>query len=353
MRILYTSEYKGDKICGVLTRVRNESEWMREQGNEIHIICAEDFGPRFRISDNTSIWNFGKLKKYILELKPDIIVCNTYRHLETHTCLNAAKELGIPYVLVTHASFLEKGVRGKALSAATWLYDMIFTRINDFDAVIGISHWEMPYLWDLGVSINKFWYLPNALPDELFQMASPQASHDKILFLGRIVPIKDIPTLLKALSLLKNDKYKLTLAGPVEEDYKEYLDLLYKPINWTGAVDFKKKVELLNSNDIFILPSKREGMPQALLEAMAMGHIVISSRNQGALEIIKHGQNGFLFNIGDEVDLHKQLCQINILTKDELMRISDNALTTAKQFAASKIYPQTEKIYKDLINERH
>lgn len=363
MKILYTSEYKGDKICGVLTRVNNESEWMQKRGYGAYILSAEDFGPLVRISDNTSLWNLRQLKKEIIDSEPDIIVCNTYRHLETHTCLNAAKKLKIPCVLVTHAPFLESGVRGKVLSAATWLYDRFFSRVNEFSAIIGISRWEIPYLCDLGVKANKFHYIPNALPDELFKnqksLKPLNKSKLKLLFLGRIVPIKDIPTLLKAISLFNSNNIELTIAGPFK---KEYRDFLVDGVDKLGIQDktcfvgsinsLKDKIDIINEHDILVLPSKREGMPQTLLEAMALGKIVISSRNQGALEIIKQGQNGFLFNIGDPEDLYKQLCYINNLNEEELKKISKAAIETASLFSANRIYPQTEKIYLSLISNK-
>jgi glycosyltransferase involved in cell wall biosynthesis len=383
MKILYTSEYSGNNICGVYSRVKDEAEYMHSKGHEVFIFSTNinksggylpdyewmdesmhcfRFKPMFRLSENASWWAGGKFRETLLKIKPDIIICNTYRHLETSVCLDLSKKLGIPCVLVTHAPFLEPGIRGKVLSAATWLYDRLFCRINEFNGVFSISRWEKPYLEKLGLWLPPC-YVPNALPDELFKKynicsknITPKTS---ILFLGRIAPIKDIPTLLKALELAETP-YKLTLAGPFDKEYRDKLVMMMEVLGiqkqtcFTGSIDnMADKIELLDSNDIFVLPSLREGMPIALLEAMARGKIVISSRNQGAKEIISHGENGFLFEIRSPESLHMQLCQIESLTTKELQKISESAIRTAEQFKASKIYPETEKIYLSLIsNER-
>jgi len=375
MKILYTTEYSGPNICGVWTRVKNEIEYMAKQGHQIIIFSTDinkdggsllpyermaenihvyRFKPMFRLSENASWWANGDFKEKIKALSPDIIICNTYRHLETSVCLDIAEKLNIPCCLVTHAPFLESGVRSKALSVATWLYDRLFCRLNQFSKIFAISKWEIPYLLNLGAKNEKIIYVPNALPNKLLESDNKAYQKgNKLLFLGRITPIKDIPTLLNALSLGSSEKRHITLAGPIDKEYKKKLNQMYKHIDWHEPIyDIDEKIKLIEQHDIFILPSKREGMPQALLEAMARGKIIISSRNQGALEIV-NGTNGFLFDIGNPEQLYKQLCQINSMTEEELQRISESARQTAMEFAASKIYPRTEEIYLSLISNKN
>jgi glycosyltransferase involved in cell wall biosynthesis len=363
MKILYTTEYKGNKIDGVWTRVRNESEWMKKHGHEVFICAAEDCRPKYRLSDNASVWDFKKLRKIIWNYHPDIIICNTYRHLETNECVLIAKAMNIPCILVTHAPFLESGIRNKLLSFATKIYDKIFGLEGyscDFSKIFAISNWEMPYLHKLGADKSRIQYVPNAIPDELFTACVNEKrmqTKTKLLFLGRVAPVKDIPTLLKAMSLLDKDKYSLTIAGPFEKEYRDFLvqgmkelGILDYDISFIGSIDnLKDKIELIDKHNIFVLPSLREGMPQTLLEFMARGKIVISSRNQGALEIIKDGNNGLLFDIGNEKQLAEKISMTEDLSYSDLDFISSNARKTAEQFKASKIYPETEKIYLSLL----
>jgi glycosyltransferase involved in cell wall biosynthesis len=56
----------------------------------------------------------------------------------------------------------------------------------------------------------------------------------------------------------------------------------------------------LRSSDIFIFPSRREGMPNALLEAAASGLACVASRIGGSVDIVRDGESGFLFDVDDE-----------------------------------------------------
>jgi galacturonosyltransferase len=374
MRLLYTTEYSGPNICGVWNRVKAEGRWMHAQGHEVFIFSTNinknggrlphyewmdesmhcfRFKPMFRLSENASWWAGGRFKEYLLKIKPDIIICNTYRHLETTEALDISKRLNIPCVLVTHAPFLKPGIRSRGLSIAAWLYDKLCCRLNEFSKIFAISNWELPYLQKLGA--KEIAYVPNAIPDEMFQKANIHSKNRTILFLGRIAPIKDLPTLLRAMTATEYQN-KLTIAGPFDKDYRDYLVRMMDDLGiqeqtcFTGSIDnLKDKIQLIKEHDLFILPSKREGMPQALLEAMALGRICISSNNQGAKEIIEDGINGFLFEVGNIEHLRDIIDKVNSMKSDELNRISAAARKTAEQFKASSIYSMTEKAYGQII----
>lgn len=63
----------------------------------------------------------------------------------------------------------------------------------------------------------------------------------------------------------------------------------------------------LRSGDVFLFPSKREGMPNALLEAMASGLACVASRIGGSVDIIEHGVDGFTFDVADEEGMAKTI----------------------------------------------
>jgi glycosyltransferase involved in cell wall biosynthesis len=375
MKILYLSEYSAPNICGVWTRVCSEARYMAKKGHKIFIFSTNinksggilpayekfegmnifRFKPLLRISENSSFWAGKQFRKRFLEIKPDIVICNTYRHPESIVALKLSKKLNIPCILVTHAPFLEKGVRRKSLGLAVWIYDRIYGRkLKEFSKIFSIAKWELPYLLELGAPKNKIEYIPNTIPDELFRKKAILDMH-KILFLGRIAPVKDIETLLKAMKLT-GSKYKLILAGPTDKEYDIKLNQMIinlkikNNVKFTGPIyDLSKKIKLIQGSGIFVLPSKREGLPQSLLEAMALGRICISSKNQGAKEIISDGKNGFLFEISNEKQLSEKIIS---LKNHNLNSISKNAVLTAKKFSASEIFPKTERIYSGLVRKK-
>jgi glycosyltransferase involved in cell wall biosynthesis len=365
MRIVYFTEYSWPNTDGVWMRVYNEAKYFMRKGHRVFAFSNDIFKgsgklkseesydgikicrfPVKRITENASFWPTRLVSDKLSEIKPEIIVCNN-RHPEVKIALRYSKSNNIPCVLVTHAPFLEKGIRSPLIQILTWIYDKTLN-YNQFDKIIAITKWEIPYLIHYGVRKEKIFYGPNTVNDSFFKNKKTVKKCKKFIFLGRIVEIKDIETILFAL-----DKEKVELIGPVSEDYKKKLSAIIQErklnVKFTEPIfNLNKKIKKLLSADAFILPSKREGLPQSLLEAMSLGLIPIASSNQGAKEVVNK-KNGFLFNIGDIAGLRKILHNLN---KQNLISYSNNAKKTAENFRESKIMCGIERLYLSLVNTK-
>ena len=121
------------------------------------------------------------------------------------------------------------------------------------------------------------------------------------------------------------------------------MNIVDKVIFHKPVYDLKDKISIIDNSDIFILPSKREGMPQSLIEAMSRGKVVISSKTDGGKEIVKDGENGYLFDIGNEVQLSDKILEsIKKNKKNEL--IKENARKTVEQFSWSKLINKIDEV---------
>jgi len=161
---------------------------------------------------------------------------------------------------------------------------------------------------------------------------------NKIFYLGRIAKIKDLETLDKALF---NTNIKADAIGPIEKGYNpEFKNIEIKP----PIYDLKKKIKQIDKYHIFILPSKREAMPQALLEAMARGKIVIASETDGAKEIIESGKNGFLFEIGNPFELRLLIFTVLNYSNEVIKEIEKEAIKTDRKFQINKLMEKWEKL---------
>jgi len=117
---------------------------------------------------------------------------------------------------------------------------------------------------------------------------------------GRLVPIKDHVTLLRAAEMLMNRgmpvRVLLAGAGPELANYQE---LVARSPGLAGRVVFAGAVSdvaaLLNAMDIFVLPSLSEGMSNTLLEAMASSLPVVATRVGGNPELVEDERSGWLF----------------------------------------------------------
>jgi len=370
MKILELTNYSAGG-CGVWARVKHESEMLAQNGHEVLVLTSNHTKGSDKVAPPESklgnvkvkrfpavrlggegflFWNF---EEEAMKFKPDVIIAHSYRIPHTTKALKLKKKLGCKAHLVTHAPFGRSNTRTSHAKLIVNLYDSIIgpRTLNKFDKVIAITNWEMPYLKKLGVPIEKIAYIPNGIREAFFKSTKIKEK-SKILYIGRISKIKNIETLIRSMSHITNQKISLEIFGPIEKNYQENLKRIIESSNSKYRItltdkiyDLKDEIEKLDSAQIFVLPSKSEGMPQVLIEAMARGKIVIASDNKGAVELIEHEKNGFLFNIGDEKDLAKKINKAISLSNKELSQIKKSAQDSVKKFSWPKILEKLESIF--------
>ncbi len=352
--------------CGVWQRVKQESELLSKK-HEVKIFSSnatkgskkiakekEKLGKieiqRFPFKklggEGYLYWN--SFEKSALEFNPDIIIAHSYRLPHTHKAIKIAEKTNSKVFLVTHAPFIKDNSTRNIISKIfVILYDKFIAprTINKFDKIIAITHWEIPYLQNIGAKKEKIFYIPNGIPKQFFTQSFSK-EQNKLLFLGRIAPIKNIEILINSMSKIKNTK--LEIVGPAEQNYLEKLKSLIKEKNLEkqisfsqGIFDIKEKIKKIDSTKIFVLPSKREGMPQSLIEAMAREKIVIGSNNSGNADLIKHKENGLLFENNNVQDLTDK---IGFALKQEDRKLQKSARIFVEQFEWGKIIDKIEEI---------
>ena len=109
---------------------------------------------------------------------------------------------------------------------------------------------------------------------------------------------------------------------------------------------------ILQASDIFILPSLWEGLPIALLEAMAMGKVVLASAVDGTKELIVHRKNGILLNVSDGLakDMGESIAE---LVSDDLLfnDLSSQARKTIELiYNSSMMAGYIKDVYKECLN---
>ena len=119
---------------------------------------------------------------------------------------------------------------------------------------------------------------------------------------GSLIPGKSVQTALYALSGLPKE-YKLTIIGD-GPDKTALTSLattlgLDKRVCFVGHVSPKKIPDWLNKADVFVMTSRSEGRPNAILEAMAAGLPIVGSDIPGIRELIIHDVNGMLFPVNN------------------------------------------------------
>jgi len=161
-----------------------------------------------------------------------------------------------------------------------------------------ISYWRIPS--------EKVVYIPNGVDTTLFRpLNSVGKSDNVILYVGNIVKDKGIDVLWKAYfrckKRLKDLKLIIVGEGPLRRNLEKIVKLmgLSNSIKFLGRVAHEELVKIYNVASVMVLPSRKEGLPLVLLEAMACETPVITTATEGAMDIVSHGIDGYLVPIGN------------------------------------------------------
>jgi glycosyltransferase involved in cell wall biosynthesis len=135
----------------------------------------------------------------------------------------------------------------------------------------------------------------------------------KLLYLAWIESFKGIGDLLDVFDRLIKEGNKIEADiygnGGMFDEISERVNRLglTNVFRLRGWADEPMKLKALKEADIFILPSYREGMPNALIEAMASGLPCVSSEVGGVADLITHKENGLIFEPGDQDKLYENI----------------------------------------------
>ena len=180
----------------------------------------------------------------------------------------------------------------------------------------------------------------------------------RITYEGKITyQIKGHDILMKALKECKDKgmKFSCNIVGGdvdvVNNSSIEYLKKIREDLDLSDEVSFlgsrEDIPELLAQSDLFILPSRFEGLSIALLEAMGAKLPLIASNISGSAELIEHGKNGLLFESENHLDLAEKIMYL-YEHRDEMKRLAQNAYEYVQDFDISVMCEKYWDLYQYL-----
>jgi GalNAc-alpha-(1->4)-GalNAc-alpha-(1->3)-diNAcBac-PP-undecaprenol alpha-1,4-N-acetyl-D-galactosaminyltransferase len=186
-------------------------------------------------------------------------------------------------------------------------------------------------------SCKRIFVVPNAV--EMYS-GPRESERDKVVVsVGRLSREKGHAVLIKAFSKLDAPSWRLVLIG--DGPAREGLESLGNKVGIGERVQFlgsRKDIwDVLAKAEIFVLPSFYEGFPNALIEAMSVPLCCVASDCvAGPSEIIKHGESGFLFQPGSDIELAKILRRI---VNDDALRasVAERGLTVRERYAPERV----------------
>ena len=111
-------------------------------------------------------------------------------------------------------------------------------------------------------------------------------------------------------------------------------------LEWIGYQ--KNMLSVYQNSDVIVLPSYREGLPKALIEACAIGRPIVTTDVPGCRECVKHGYNGYLVSVKTVNELADSI--------KELLLDADSRLIAEEEFSIERVIELTFRIYHEYIN---
>lgn len=212
--------------------------------------------------------------------------------------------------------------------------------------IVSLSHGIKDLLVDL--TDNPITPIYNGVNIEQFQSEKDYTKPYKMLFAGFVGQQKGVPDLLKALkrSGLSSEEIQLTLIGSGDiEEMKELTDELElnDQVIFTGRVSEEEKIRLFKKHHIFALPSHGEGQPISILEGMASGMAILSTKVGSIPEVIKD-ENGILVHPGDIAKISEAIIQLVSKTDVKTMgKINRNK--ACEMFSFARVIKDNISVY--------
>jgi glycosyltransferase involved in cell wall biosynthesis len=299
-------------------------------------------------------------------------VVGTFRYLvknrHKYDVLHVHQAFGHAVVAVVAARLLRKRCIIKIACAGEYGDLHVFSKFRSFDralrvlhhadAVVAISTEVEQELLQWGFSPERILRIPNGVDTQYFSRTVSPPSREKIRFalVGRRHPQKGIDVALEAAKLLQEGglagKFEILLYGV---DYPEFDYLgMAERLGVSGAVRFlpfqNDMIDVFQSVHCLILPSRGEGLSNALLEAMSMELPVIATSVSGTVDVVTDGEDGILIPPECPDALAKAMTAI--IRYPELARaLGKNARSKVEcSFSLDFVASQYAALYESLFN---
>jgi glycosyltransferase involved in cell wall biosynthesis len=298
---------------------------------------------------------FFKLIEKIKEVKPDIV--------QTHVLkanligVLAAKMAGVKKIIATEMTLkdiAETGIKRFRDKLIHPLSALVINRCSMFmvtsesikDEWNKCIHPEKIHVVYPPFNINKYNVLTN---NRIYRDNSVK----KVGFVGRLSKEKSVDTLINAFEIIRKKKTDVELLIVGQGSEKNMLinmtvkKGLEKHIHFSG---YQENVfHFLNQMDILVLPSRTEGCPMVIIEAMASGLPIVATNVGGNVELVLHNETGFLTPVNNALKMSEYI--IYLL---EHVEIAKKMGELGKKKAFEKYHPtifvnEIEKLYNQVI----
>lgn len=306
----------------------------------------------------TNIFQIPVLNKFLKREKFDIV------HVHTETggfmlrlsCLIQSK-CNTKFVYTPHGMSFWKGSSLKSQLVyrplERWICSAMDMNLGmNMEEVENLKRWNKRtahYVHGVGLNVARM-QNPARSREQMREEFGLTESDKFIASIGELDDNKNHITVIKALATLgrKDFKYVVCGVGPNKDMLLAEAEHMGLKENVILAGYRSDIPDVLNAADIFVFPSFHEGMPVSALEAMACGLPIICSEIRGNVDIIREGDNGYLFQPSDVETLARKLeYLLDDAEKRKIMGLKNKE--NVKDFSLESVTEELIRIYKSVL----
>ncbi len=333
--------YLGNKNSPTLSTI----DTLGEQLKETHdiITCS---------SVQNKILRFFDMMRHIIKYRNEckLMIVDTYSTWNFYYAMMTAffgKSFNIPYIPILHGGNLPD-----RLDRDKWLSNYIFN--SSYKNVTPSTYLQEAF----EKRGYKTTYIPNNIELEKYEFKLRSSIAPKLLYVRSFAKIYNTKMAIRAFEMVlkKYPDATLTMVGPDRdgslEETREYAKELGvdKSVVFTGGMSKEEWIELSKESDIFINPTNFDNLPVSIVEAMALGFVIVSTNVGGLPYLIENEKDGLLVDKNDHIAMGNKILRA---LKDPALceKLSTNARAKAESYAWSEVKKRWDELIKEAIRD--
>ena len=376
--ILYHSFFGETGGAGVTTYLRNLKRHLEARGHRVYIISArvkENEEKRFYYAPSISIWplraftgnltflfsSFLKLIKVNRKERFDLIYTIGASGAFSPIIKRVLNKPIVHHLVVTWQTGLHNIENKWDLKEYAWFIPLIplnkLSALNADKIITLCTFFKKEAIKYYNLNEERIVVIPNGvdIPERREMTTNVREKygiHEKdivFLFVGGTQKRKGINELIKAFNLANIPNKKLIIVGEITKDFQ----LSYKNKDFKGKVILAGRVSneilkgIYSCSDIFVLPTKWEGQPIAVLEAMSYGLPIITTGKYGMVDQVDDGVTGFLLPSWNPKDIAAKMEKIVTMDYKKMGELSREK--AEREFSWPSVADRTIKVFEEVV----
>ena len=302
--------------------------------------------------------------KYLIDNNDyDIIHCHTpVGGVATRVAVGKARKNGTKVIYTAHGFHFYKGA-----PVINWLIYYPVERIlaHRTDLLITMNQEDYGYAQKfkakkvalvngVGLELNKFKEITKENKHIIRERLGLKKDDFFAISVAQLIKRKNHIVLIEAIAKLNNPKFHLFICGDgiQESELKQKVEELNLQ-NQIHFLGFRKDIyKLCCAADLFLFASLQEGLPVAVMEAMACGLPIIASRIRGNTDLIDEGKGGYLLEPRDTKGFESTIKSV-MQNKEKIKYMKEYNLIKIQRYSMENIIRQMGNLYTDFMKEEN